>query len=91
MGKSTIPRAIFNRYVCLPEGNQRIDKYLAFRQSLEILRFEKNDHVIIQQNGSKWWVYKKRPKPVLPKPGIRVYVREIIPFYGPRIQVSEPL
>ena len=51
MGKSTISRAIFNRYVCLPEGNQWIDKYLAFRQSLEILRFEKNDHVIIQQNG----------------------------------------
>jgi hypothetical protein len=27
--------------------------------------------------------------PVLPKPGIMVYLREIIPFYGPTIQVSE--
>ena len=26
---------------------------------------------------------------VLPKPGIMVRIREIIPFYGPTIQVSE--
>ena len=28
---------------------------------------------------------------VLPSPGIVVYFREIIPFYGPTIQVSEIL
>ena len=28
---------------------------------------------------------------VLPNPGIMVYVRGIIPFYGPTIQVSETL
>ena len=31
----------------------------------------------------------QRPNPVLPNPGIVVNFREIIPFYGPTIQVSE--
>ena len=29
-----------------------------------------------------------RPNPVLPKPGIMVNFREIIPFYGRKIQIS---